>query len=94
MPMNGADLDRLENLAEGLALVFYVVMFTALVMILAGSSGSGFLLLILGSCAHIGRAGLDEFVDGERARGQRSRPEPRLEVEPVTRTRSIRRTAA
>jgi hypothetical protein len=93
--MQGVDLDRLEKLAEVLALAFYIVMFMALVMTLAGSSGSGFLLLILGSCAHIGRAALEEFVDGERARGQRAKPAPRVEAERVIeRTRSARRTAA
>jgi hypothetical protein len=64
-------------------------------MLLAGETGSGFLLLIVGSCAHIGRAALEEFVDEERARGQRSKPEPRAKAEPVTaRTRSARRNAA
>jgi hypothetical protein len=99
--MAGIDLDRLEEIAEGLALGFYLLMFTALVMLLAGETGSGFLLLIVGSCAHIGRAGLEEFVDEERARGQRSKPEPRAKVEPrakaepvTARTRSARRNAA
>jgi hypothetical protein len=95
--MNGADLDRLENFAEGLALAFYVVMFTALVMILAGSTGSGFLMLILGSCAHVGRAASEEFVAEQRAGGQRAKPasRPRAEAErEMERTRSARRTAA
>jgi hypothetical protein len=64
--MRDLDLDRLENLAEALALVFYLLMFVALVMALAGSPGSGFLLLLLGSCAHVGRTSLSEFVDQER----------------------------
>lgn len=77
------DLERLEKIAEGLALLFYVLMFVALVMALAGSAGSGFLLLVVGSCAHIGQAGLSEFVDRERARGGRSEPEPRAKLERV-----------
>ena len=85
--MQTMDLDRLEQAAEGLALLFYVLMFVALVMALAGSAGSGLLLLVVASCAHIGQAGLREFVDRERAREGRSEPEsrPRLEraVEPV-----------
>jgi hypothetical protein len=79
--MQSVDLERLEKLAEGLALLFYVLMFVALVMALAGSTGSGFLLLIVGSCAHIGRAALGEFVDGERDRDERPRPQPRARPE-------------
>jgi hypothetical protein len=60
--MSGIDLNKLEEIAEGLALAFYLLMLTALVTLLAGSAGSGFLLLIAGSCAHIGRAGIEEFV--------------------------------
>jgi hypothetical protein len=93
--MQGVDLDRLEKFAEVLALAFYVVMFTALVMTLAGSAGSGLLLLIVGSCAHIGRASLEEFTDGERARGHRLKPQPRVKADRATeRTRSTHRTAA
>jgi hypothetical protein len=60
--MSGIDLDKLEEIAEGLALAFYLLMFMALVTLLAGSAGSGFLLLIAGACAHVGRAGLEEFI--------------------------------
>ena len=60
--MNGIGLNKLEEIAEGLALGFYLLMFMALVTLLAGSAGSGFLLLIAGACAHVGRAGLEEFV--------------------------------
>jgi hypothetical protein len=79
--MQAMDLERLEKIAEGLALLFYVLMFVAFVMALAGSTGSGFLLLVVGSCAHIGQAGLEEFVDRERAPGGRS--EPRSRARPV-----------
>jgi len=64
--MDGIHLDRLEHLAEVLALAFYILMFTAFVTALAGSTGSGFLVLILGSCAHIGRAAIEEFAERER----------------------------
>ena len=60
--MNGIDLDRLEEIGEGLALGFYLLMFSALVMLLAGETRSGFLLLVVGSLAHVGRAGIEEFV--------------------------------
>jgi hypothetical protein len=76
--MNGIGLDKLEEVAEGLALAFYLLMFMALVTLLAGSAGSGFLLLIAGSVAHIGRAGIEEFV--AQARGSGSRPRPRVKL--------------
>jgi len=56
--------------------LFYCLMFLALALALTGSAGSGFLLLVLGSCAQVGRASLEEFVDRERARGERSQPQP------------------
>jgi hypothetical protein len=64
--MDGIHLDRLEQLAEGLALAFYVLMFTAFITALAGSTGSGFLVLILGACAHVGRAAIEEFTGNRR----------------------------
>jgi hypothetical protein len=59
-------LDKLEEIAEGLALGFYLLMFMALVTLLFGSAGQGFLLLIAGSVAHVGRAGIEEFVAQSR----------------------------
>jgi hypothetical protein len=81
--MQAMDLERLENVAEGLALLFYVLMFVGLVMALAGSTGSGFLLLIVGSCAHIGQATLAEFVDSQRGQRGRSKLESRVKLERV-----------
>ncbi len=60
--MNGVSLDKLEEIAEGLALGFYMLMFMALVTLLFGSAGQGFLLLLAGSVAHVGRAGIEEYV--------------------------------
>ncbi|HYJ22201.1 MAG TPA: hypothetical protein VEW07_09285 [Solirubrobacterales bacterium] len=77
--MNGISLDKLEEIAEGLSLAFYLLMFTALVMLLAGSSGSGFLLLLAGSAAHIGRAGLEEFVAQARSRESRAKIRVKLD---------------
>jgi hypothetical protein len=79
--MQTTDLERLEKVAEGLALLFYVLMFVGLVMALAGSAGSGFLLLVVGSCAHIGQAGIREFADRERVRGGRPEAQPRARLE-------------
>lgn len=56
------DLDRLEKVEEGLALFFYFFMFVALVAALDGSIGSGLVVLVIGSCAHVGRAALGEFI--------------------------------
>jgi hypothetical protein len=75
--MSEADLDKLEQLEEFLALFFYFFMFVALLAALSGSTGSGFLVLILGSCIHVGRASIGELVEKERARGTRAaRPAP------------------
>jgi hypothetical protein len=70
--MNGIGLDKLEEIAEGLALGFYLLMFMALVTLLAGAAGSGFLLLIAGACAHVGRAGFEEFVAQARSADARA----------------------
>jgi hypothetical protein len=76
--MNGIGLDKLEEIAEGLSLAFYLLMFMALITLLAGSAGSGFLLLIAGSVAHVGRAGIEEFV--AQARSNDSRPRVRVKL--------------
>ncbi len=60
--MNGVSLNKLEEIAEGLALGFYLLMFMALATLLFGSAGQGFLLLLAGSVAHVGRAGIEEYV--------------------------------
>jgi hypothetical protein len=67
--MNGARLNRLEEIAEGLALGFYMLMFMALAPRLLGSAGQGFLLLLAGSLAHVGRAGIEEFAAQARGAG-------------------------
>jgi hypothetical protein len=76
--MNGISLDKLEKIAEGLALGFYMLMFMALVTLLFGSAGQGFLLLLAGSVAHVGRAGIEEYV--AQARG--GEPRVRVRVKP------------
>ena len=62
------DLDRLERAAELLAQAFYGLMLLALVALLLGSAGWSFLLLVLGACAHVGRASFEEFVRLRRGR--------------------------
>jgi hypothetical protein len=53
--MRALDLKSLEKLVEGLAVVFYVAMFVALVTAVIGSPGWALLLLVLGSCALVAR---------------------------------------
>jgi len=90
--MRDKELDGLEKFAEGLALFFYIFMFMATVVALAGSVGSALLLLALGSCAHICQAGLAEFVAAERGRAQPP-ASPRTRVtrvaEPARRVRRV-----
>jgi hypothetical protein len=76
--MNGISLDKLEEIAAGLSLAFYLLMFIALITLLAGSAGQGFLLLILGALAHVGRAGIEEFV--AQARGSEARRRVRVKL--------------
>jgi hypothetical protein len=76
--MGGIGLDKLEEIAEGLALGFYMLMFMALATLVFGSAGQGFLLLLAGSVAHIGRAGIEEFV--AQARGRESRTRVRVKL--------------
>lgn len=76
--MKNVDLDKFEEIAEGLALGFYMLMFMALVTLLFGAAGQGFLLLVAGSLAHIGRAGIEEFVS--QARGSESHSRVRVKL--------------
>ena len=69
--MPGIDLDRLEKAAERLALGFYGLMAMALLALFFGSTGWAFLLLVLGACAHVGRASCEEFVEQQRGRDRR-----------------------
>jgi hypothetical protein len=76
--MNGIGLDKLEEIAEGLALAFYLLMFIAVITLLAGSPGQGFLVLLVGAIAHVGRAGIEEFV--AQARDSEARPRVRVKL--------------
>jgi hypothetical protein len=71
--MNGIGLDKLEEIAEGLSLAFYLLMLISVITLLAGSAGQGFLLLLAGAVAHVGRAGIDEFVAQSRGSESRAR---------------------
>jgi hypothetical protein len=67
--MTGIDSERLSKLAEALSILFYILMLLALVCAFAGSAGSGLLLLVLGSCAHVCRVGAEGAVNERLLRG-------------------------
>jgi hypothetical protein len=70
----GIDLDRLERLAGGLAVLFYALLFLAFLTAVMGSGGGGLLLLALGAAAHVGRVGLEDFVERRRELGDVGMP--------------------
>lgn len=57
--MQKLDLYSSNRLVEGLGIVFYVGMATALLTALLGSPGWAFLLLVFGSCALVVRTALE-----------------------------------
>ena len=63
------DLDRLERLAGGLAVLFYGLLFLAFITVIMGSGGGGLLLLVLAAAAHVGRVGLEELAAKRRGIG-------------------------
>lgn len=66
--MRGIDLDRLEKAAELLGLAFYGLMLVAAAAALSAAPGWGFVMLVLGGAAHVGRASFEEFAEAQRAR--------------------------
>jgi hypothetical protein len=58
------DQEKMELLVRRLEIGFYALLFLALVVGLTGAPGLGFLLLVLGGCAHVGRASLEEVLRG------------------------------
>jgi hypothetical protein len=63
--MKDLDPRRLAKLAESLAIVFYVLMGLAFLTAVLGSPGTGLLLLILGSCAHVARVWFEDLGHGQ-----------------------------
>jgi hypothetical protein len=59
--MHKLDLYSSDKLVEGLGIVFYVGMATALLTALLGSPGWAFLLLLLGSLALVVRTALESL---------------------------------
>lgn len=82
--MRANDLNRLERAAEWLGFAFYGLLLIAAAAALSDAPGWGFLFLLAGGAAHVGRASFEEFVEAQRARG-RSKPGPKLEVRRQTR---------
>jgi len=58
------DPEKMELLARRLEIGFYALLLLALLVGLTGAPGLGFMLLVLGGCAHVGRASLEEVLAG------------------------------
>jgi hypothetical protein len=56
------DRHQLAQVADGFGLGFYLLIVGSLFAVITGSPGLAFFLLILGAVAHVGRAGIEEFV--------------------------------
>lgn len=67
--MRRPDRHSLEELAEILAVAFYLVMGVALLAAVTASTATALALLILGSFAHVARVGVEGLSDGGPAGG-------------------------
>ena len=56
------DRHKLEQIADGLGLAFYLLIAGSLFAVITGGPGLAFFLLVLAAGAHVGRAGIEEFV--------------------------------
>lgn len=56
------DRQQLGQIADGLGLGFYLLIAGSLFAVITGSPGWAFLLLLAAAAAHVGRAGIEEFV--------------------------------
>jgi hypothetical protein len=90
--MTGIDSERLSKLGEALAILFYALVLLALVCAFAGSAGSGFLLLVLGSCAHVCRVGAEGAVNERLIKGGVSSDDRARAAAPPRRARKSRPT--
>lgn len=90
--VNLSDPRRLREIAEALTRLFYCLLAVALLAAVFGSPGSGFLLLLLGGCAHVARVGVEGLagIGIERSRPQQ-RPRPRRRPAAPTASPSPRR---
>ena len=80
MRIDLADLERLEGIAQGLGRLFWALMTVAFFATILGSAGTGFLALILGGAAFVGKTGLEDFVRSRRERPKRRSSEPQIKV--------------
>ncbi len=65
--MPALDLSNSALLIQRLTTAFYVLVALALLVAVLGAPGPGFVLLVAGGCAHVGRASLEELaVRGRR----------------------------
>lgn len=61
--------DGLEELAEILAGLFYLLIFVALLAVATSSPGTALGLLVLGSCVHVVRVGVEDLTSSEDRAG-------------------------
>jgi hypothetical protein len=69
------DRNSLEQIADGLALAFYLLILGSLFAVITASLGFAFFMLVVAAAAHAGRWALEEVV---AARGD----EARIELDP------------
>jgi hypothetical protein len=87
MRIDLTDLERLDGFSFALGRLFWCLMAVAFLAAILGSAGTGFLVLILGAAAFVGRAGLEDFI-----RSRREPAEPPESKIAIHRTKGARRT--
>lgn len=75
MRIDLTDLQRLDGFAEALSWLFWCLMAVAFLAAVLGSPGTGLFLLILGSLAFVGKAGLEDFVRSRQGPAGSAAPE-------------------
>jgi hypothetical protein len=75
MRIDLSDIQRLDGFAEALSRLFWCLMAVAFFAAVLGSAGTGFFLLILGSLAFVGKAGLEDFVRSRQDPAESAAPE-------------------
>jgi hypothetical protein len=71
--MPDLDPERLERFVEPLTAIFYLLLAVAFLATVTGSPGSGFVFLILGAAAQVGRASIEELSAARVSRAPASR---------------------
>jgi multisubunit Na+/H+ antiporter MnhB subunit len=69
--MPALDLSNPALLIQRLATAFYALVALALFVAVLGAPGIGFVLLVIGACAHVARASLEELAARSTPRAPR-----------------------